>query len=224
MSLAVKNLEVKVGTFFLRVPELTVGPGEIVGVMGKSGSGKSTLLSALGGFLPDTSGEIWIEGENRTAYFPERRRLAYVFQKNSLFPQLTLERNVAFPLEVAKVPANEWRPKVHEWLDRLGLGALAERRPDEVSGGEAQRTALARALVSGFKVMLFDEPFSALDPKLRRELRTVVKDLVTKEKLSALWVTHDVDDLAVMNRVVVLENGGVAWSGAASDLPRDRFF
>ncbi len=222
MSLTVKNLEVSVGSFSLRVPELTVGAGEITGVMGKSGSGKSTLLTALGGFAPHTGGEIWIEGENRAVAFPERRRLAYVFQKNSLFPHLSLERNVAFPLEVAGDP--DWRPKVHAWLDRLGLGELADRRPDEVSGGEAQRAALARALVSGFKVMLFDEPFSALDPKLRRDLRGVVQELVVAEKLSVLWVTHDLDDIAVMKNALVLEKGQVAWQGLAAALPRERYF
>jgi len=223
VSLIIKNLEVAVGAFTLKVPSLQVRPGEIAGLMGKSGSGKSTLLSALGGFLPG-SGELLIEGENRTHFYPERRRLAYVFQKNTLFPHLSVERNVAFPLEVAKQPREQWKPLVAQWLERFGIAALASRKPDEISGGEAQRVALARALVSGFKVVLFDEPFSALDPSLRRDLRTLVKTLVGETGLSVLWVTHDLDDVSLFSHVTVLEKGNVAWQGNATDLPKEKYF
>ena len=225
MSLKIRQLRaVQSSSFRLQVDELQVAPGEIVGVMGKSGSGKSTLLTALGGFLPQTSGQVEVDGEDRSLLPPERRRLAYVFQKNTLFPHLSLLRNVAFPLEVAGKKPAEWRGPVEGWLRRFGLLALKDRLPHEVSGGEAQRAALARALVSGFKVLLFDEPFSALDPKLRRELRTLVKEVVTENGLSALWVTHDLEDVSIFSRVVVLEAGQVAWTGPASDLPREKYF
>ncbi len=105
MSLNINSLKVKVGAFALDIEELHVGPGEIMGLLGKSGSGKSTLLTALGGFLPGTTGEYRIDGEDRSHFFPERRRLAYVFQKSSLFPHLTLAKNVAFPLQIAGVKA-----------------------------------------------------------------------------------------------------------------------
>ncbi len=224
MSLNINSLDVKVGSFALHIEELHVGPGEIVGLLGKSGSGKSTLLTALGGFIANTKGEYRIDGEDRSAFFPERRRLAYVFQKSSLFPHLTLERNVAFPMEIAGISRAKWRPRVRAWLDRLGLLGLAQRKPDALSGGEAQRGALARALVSGYKVVLLDEPFSALDPKLRRDLRVVVRELVHEEKLSVLWVTHDLEDAMVMDRVCILEKGKIVWSGKPAEIPREKYF
>lgn len=225
MSLVLQNLRAQPSPdFTLQIESLRVAPGEIVGVMGKSGSGKSTLLTALGGFLPEASGRVEIEGQDRSAFAPERRRLAYVFQKNTLFPHLTLEKNVAFPLEVAGKKVGEWRDPVQRWLDRFGLSALKDRLPHEVSGGEAQRAALARALVSGFQVLLFDEPFSALDPKLRRDLRALVKEVVAEKGLSGLWVTHDLEDVALFSRVLVLEGGRVAWTGPAAELPRDLYF
>ncbi len=224
MSLKVKNLNVPLKSFQLEIPLLEIKKAEIVGVLGKSGSGKSTLLSALGGFVPLSSGEIEIEGEDRTSFFPEQRRLAYVFQKSALFPQLSVERNVAFPLVIQKKAKADYQPQVKHWMSRLGIGHLAERMPHEISGGEAQRVALARALVSGFGVALFDEPFSALDPALRRELRKTVKELIQETSLSVLWVTHDLADLELFSRVYVLDLGKIAWHGPANEVPKERFF
>ncbi len=227
MGLMIKNLRVVPPgqkAFQLTIPLIEVSPGQISGVMGKSGSGKSTLLTALGGFLPYTTGQVRIEGEDRSAFPPEKRRLAYVFQKNTLFPHLSAERNISFPLEVAGKSAAVWRPEVKNWAERFGIAAIKDRRPHEISGGEAQRVALARALVSGFKVLLFDEPFSALDPRLRRDLRAEVAKVVNELKLSVLWVTHDLADLEIFSSVVVLENGNVSWQGAPSAMPQEKYF
>jgi ABC-type Fe3+/spermidine/putrescine transport system ATPase subunit len=192
------------------VPSLVVLPGEIVAVMGPSGSGKSTLLAAIAGFLPAAGGAITWEGADLLSRPPEKRRAAVVFQSAALFPHLTVAGNVEFAPRVQGVPPAERRRRAGEWLGRLGIAELADRRPTQISGGQAQRVALARALAAGFPILLLDEPFSALDAGTRGEARSLVRKLVTESRVACVLVTHDQDDTAaIADRVLALAGGRV---------------
>jgi ABC-type Fe3+/spermidine/putrescine transport system ATPase subunit len=211
MSLSVEKLSAANGAFTIAVDSLAVAPGKIRAVMGKSGSGKTTLLHALAGFLPCRSGTISAGGVRVEKLPPEKRRMALVFQQGALFPHLSDFGNIEFPLRFQKVEAAERRRRVEEWLGRLGIADLAARLPHEISGGQAQRVALGRALITGFPVLLLDEPFSAVDSATRAQLRTVLRRLVTESNVAALLVTHDPEDArAVADGVVTLEAGRVS--------------
>lgn len=213
-GLIVERLAAVSGGFAIHIDRIEVRPGELVCVMGKSGAGKTTLLDAIAGFLPLKSGSIRLRGSEMTALAPEKRGLARVFQRGALFPHLSARANVEFALRARGVPAEERSRRAREWLARLGIAELEARFPHEISGGEAQRVALARALIAGFPALLLDEPFSALDPGTRAQLRHVVRSLVTETGVAALLVTHDVDDAAAMaDRVLVLRAGRLAWEG-----------
>jgi ABC-type sugar transport system ATPase subunit len=205
-SLKVENLSAKNGTFQINVPEFTVVKGKIISLMGRSGSGKSTFLNALCGFIPLTSGRISANGLDLTALPPHERKLAYVFQKGALFPHLTVFENLEFPLRVQGRRKAEREAKVLSWLERLEIGKLRDRRPGEVSGGEAQRTAIGRALITGFPYLLLDEPFSSLDVSLRAEMRSLVKELTPD--CGVILVTHDPEDIKALSKNAYRIDGG----------------
>ncbi|MBI4405503.1 MAG: ABC transporter ATP-binding protein [Deltaproteobacteria bacterium] len=223
MALVVNNLVLRRREgFTLNIHSLEVCPGEILGIVGKSGSGKSTLFHAVAGFLPVESGSIRLNDVILNDVPPEKRRIALVFQNGALFPHLTIYKNVEFSLRVQKFASEDREKKVTAWLERLGVADLAARYPSQISGGQAQRVALARALVTQFPVLLLDEPFSALDVPLQRELRTEVRKLVSESKVCAMMVTHQPQDvLAICDRIAILSDGQVKKSGSPEELRND---
>lgn len=180
----------------------------LTAVTGPSGAGKSTLLLALAGLLRPRTERIVLQGETLfdvdtgVCVPPHRRRVGLVFQSLALFPHLTVWQNVAYGLV-----DHDKRQRAQVWLERMRVGPLAERLPSTLSGGEAQRVALARALAARPRLLLLDEPFSALDEPLRRELGALVKALVEEAGIPALLVTHDAGDTALSERVLRLQGG-----------------
>jgi len=210
MSLRLENLKVVVGAFTLQIPQFESAPGEIICWRGPSGSGKSTLLNAVAGFLPVQSGKIERAGKRIESLPPERRQMALVFQRAALFPHWNVRENVEFGLKVQGMAADERKRKALKWLKRFEVQELSERKPGEISEGQAQRVALARALAPGFSTLLLDEPFSALDPELRVRLRDTVKEITVEKKLVTWMVTHHAEDAAaIATRTIYLESGRV---------------
>ena len=211
----------------VRDVSFAVEDGEFVTLLGPSGSGKTTLLMLVAGFVTPTSGSIAVDGTDITAIPPERRDFGMVFQGYALFPHLTAEANVDFPLEVRGAPAGEIRQRVAGALELVQLGALAKRRPAQLSGGQQQRVALARALVFAPKLLLLDEPLSALDKSLRSDMQRELKDLHRRTGVTFLHVTHDQEEaLAMSDRIVVLNNGSIEQIGPPRALyrrPRSAF-
>lgn len=170
---------------------IEVAPGSFTAVLGPSGCGKSTTLSMIAGLLDPDAGEIRFDDLSVVGIPAERRDIGMVFQRPLLFPHLTVEQNVAFGLRMRHMGRRDIRSRVHQILERVQLGGLGPRRIGELSGGQEQRAALARALVLGPKVLLLDEPFSQLDATLRSEMRTLVRQLHEESELTTLFVTHD---------------------------------
>ena len=202
---------------------LQVDPGTFVVLLGPSGSGKTTLLRCLAGIERVSDGTIAIGAQlvaGPGAHLPpERRRLAMVFQDYALWPHMTAMRNVLFPLRQMHVPGTEARRRAHEMLERVGLGHLAERYPNELSGGEQQRVALARALVGGVGLLLFDEPLSNLDADMREQLRLAISTLARDSGATSIYITHDQSEaFSLADRVGVLRDGRLVQWGTPEEL------
>ena len=204
---------------------LEVADGETVALLGPNGAGKSTVLDVVAGLLRPTRGEVRLGGRSLHGVPPHRRRVALLAQEPLLFPHLSVVENVAFSPRSHGLGARDARQVARQWLESVGVADLASRRPRELSGGQAQRVAVARALAAEPEVLLLDEPMAALDvavvPQLRRTLRSVLTDR------SALLVTHDaLDALVLADRVVVVEGGRVVETGTTVDVlqrPRSAF-
>jgi spermidine/putrescine ABC transporter ATP-binding subunit len=192
----------------LRDISLQVAEGEFLTVLGESGSGKTTLLRIIAGFENATSGSITMAGERLDPLPPYRRRVNTVFQHYALFPHLTVEQNVAYGLTVAKVPAEEVASRVEQALAMVKMTAHAKAKPSKISGGQQQRIALARALVNRPKLLLLDEPLSALDANLRRQMQVELKSLQREVGITFIFVTHDQEEAMVMSdRIALLRMG-----------------
>ncbi len=206
---------------------LRVAPSEFLTLLGPSGSGKTTLLRMIGGFLSPNSGRILIDGDDVVDMPVERRPTAMLFQQLSLWPHLTVARNVSFGLELRRRPKEEIAQKVRDLLGVVGLSGFEDRLPSQLSGGQQQRVALARALALEPRILLLDEPFSALDTKLRIELRTFVRKLQREVGTTTILVTHDQEEaLELSDRIVVLRDGRVEQIGEPTeiyDLPKTGF-
>jgi iron(III) transport system ATP-binding protein len=199
--------------------DLDIGTGEIVGLVGPSGSGKSTTLRIVAGLSQPDAGTVEINGRDCSRIAPEDRGVGFVFQDCALFPHLDVQSNVGFGL--IKVARAERAGRVHEVMEMVGLAGLADRLPHQLSGGQAQRVALARALAPRPSLLLLDEPFSNLDPQLRRQVRHEVLGVLRACGAAALWVTHDHDEgLIVSDRVAVMDNGVIRQEGTPSDIWR----
>jgi sulfate/thiosulfate transport system ATP-binding protein len=200
----------------------TAEAGSITALLGPSGSGKSTVLRMIAGLEEPTAGRIWMEGEEHTFKTVQERRVGFVFQHFALFRHMTVAQNVAFGLSVRKQPKAEQRARVDELLELVQLSGFRERFPDQLSGGQRQRVALARALAPEPKVLLLDEPFGALDARVRQELRRWLDELHRELGVTSLLVTHDQDEaLELANRVVVMHEGRVEQVGAPSEVYND---
>ncbi|MBT8165413.1 MAG: ABC transporter ATP-binding protein [Acidimicrobiia bacterium] len=211
--------------------DLTVAPGELLAVFGPSGSGKTTLLHAIAGFVPVDGGSIEVGGrvvaEPGRSVAPEERRVGVVFQHHALWPHLSAAETVAFPLRFRDIPAAERPIEARRLLERLGIGHLADRRPDQLSGGEQQRVSLARALARRPDVFLFDEPTAHLDAPLRRALLEEIEEQRRRDATAAIYATHDATEaLAIADRVLVLRKGRVVQVGPPIEIyeqPVDRW-
>jgi len=206
---------------------LTVNEGEFFALLGPSGCGKTTLLRMLAGFETPTEGRILIDGQDISNVPPNKRPVNMVFQSYAVFPHMTVADNVAYGLVVDKVGKAEREARVAEALELVQLGGLGERKPDQLSGGQRQRVALARALVKRPRVLLLDEPLSALDAKLREQMRTELCTLQEKVGITFIMVTHDQDEaLALATRCAVMSRGVLQQVATPSDLyefPNSRF-
>jgi putative spermidine/putrescine transport system ATP-binding protein len=201
---------------------LKVRKGEFLTLLGPSGCGKTTLLNLIAGFLEPERGEIFIDGEPVTHVPPYRRSIGMVFQNYALFPHMTVAENVAFGLKMHKVPAGEIAPRVAEALEMVRLPQMGPRKPRQLSGGQQQRVALARALVIKPKVVLLDEPFSAIDKNLRAEMQVELKRLQRRIGITTLFVTHDQSEaLSLSDRIAVMSHGKVEQLSDPAELYRN---
>ena len=198
------------------VPDFTldVSAGEFVSLLGPSGCGKSTVLRAIAGFLPPMSGQIVLEGRDITRLPPERRDVGIVFQNYALFPTMTAFENIAFGLRVAGEKERDIRDRVGRMAETAGIADYLDRKPANLSGGQQQRVAIARALIMGSRVLLFDEPLSNLDAKVRITMRREIKRLQREIGFTAIFVTHDQEEaLSLSDRIVVLNDGRIEQIG-----------
>ncbi|MDO0930363.1 ABC transporter ATP-binding protein [Streptomyces sp. DG2A-72] len=199
--------------------DLTVRPGEFLALLGPSGCGKTTALRMLAGFEHPDAGEVLVDGEDVTRVPAHRRDAGMVFQSYSLFPHLSALDNVAFGLRMRKVPTAERRARAAELLDLVGLADKGERFPHQLSGGQQQRIALARALALRPRVLLLDEPLSALDAKVRLTLREEIRRLQQELGITTLFVTHDQEEaLSIADRVAVMRAGRLEQCAAPAEL------
>jgi spermidine/putrescine transport system ATP-binding protein len=207
--LSIRNVAKTFGrNVVLRNISLEIAEGEFLTILGESGSGKTTLLRIIAGFENATSGELWMAGERLDHEPPYRRRVNTVFQHYALFPHLTVEENVAYGLRVAKRPEAEITQRVGEALDKVKMTAHAKKKPSKISGGQQQRVALARALVNRPRLLLLDEPLSALDANLRRQMQVELKSLQREVGIAFVFVTHDQEEAMVMSdRIALLRSG-----------------
>ena len=199
--------------------ELDVEKGQFVTLLGPSGCGKSTLLRCLSGLEQVTSGRIYLEGEDITEVIPRRRGIGMVFQQYSLFPNLSVRNNVAYGLKLKKMPRPEIDKKVVEMLDIVGLADKIDQYPAQLSGGQQQRVALARAMVTAPKVLLLDEPLSAIDALLRKNLQIEIRRIQQQLGITTIYVTHDQDEAMIMSDVINLfHDGKIEQSGTPEQI------
>lgn len=215
-----QNLSVNYGrTQALREFTLTIGAGELVALLGPSGCGKTTVLKVVAGLLAPSGGEVLFDDASILPTLAERRGATMVFQKPLLFPHLTVAENVAFGLKMRRLGKAEIAKRVAEALQWVRLEGYERRKPNELSGGQEQRVSLARALVTEPRVLLLDEPFSALDENLRGEMRQLVRELQQRLHITAIFVTHDQREaFAVADRVALLLDGRIEQAGNPRDL------
>lgn len=220
MGIKVENLCKRFGDYAAvdRV-SFEVKPGELVALLGPSGSGKSTILRMISGLEKPDSGGIYLTGEDATSLPAQKRAVGFVFQHYALFKHMTVLQNIAFGLEVRRCPRQEIKERVEELLKLVQLQAYARHYPAELSGGQRQRVALARALAPKPKVLLLDEPFGALDAKVREELRNWIRRLHDEVHVTSLFVTHDqTEALEISDKIVVIHQGRVEQIGTPQDI------
>jgi len=203
----------------LRDISLEIAEGEFLTILGESGSGKTTLLRILAGFEQSSSGEVWMSGTRLDTQPPYRRRVNTVFQSYALFPHMTVEQNVGYGLQIARRPAAEIKSRVTEALAKVKMSAYAKFKPSKISGGQQQRIALARALVNRPQLLLLDEPLSALDANLRRQMQVELKALQREVGITFIFVTHDQEEAMVMSdRIALLRSGELEQVASPRDI------
>ncbi|MBN1680931.1 MAG: ABC transporter ATP-binding protein [Anaerolineae bacterium] len=206
---------------------LAIYEGEFLTLLGPSGCGKTTTLRLISGFEMPSAGRILLDGKDISHRPPNKRDMAMVFQSYALFPHMTVFNNIAYGLRVQHVSRSEIKARVEKVLDLMSLPTLGERRPNELSGGQQQRVALARSLVVEPRVLLFDEPLSNLDAKLRVQMRSEIRNIQRRLNITSVYVTHDqVEAMALSDRVVVMNEGKIAQLGAPEEIyrhPQSRF-
>ncbi len=198
---------------------LNVDKGELVTLLGPSGCGKTTILRTVGGFLQPTSGQILIDDKDVTYLPPEKRPTAMVFQSYNLWPHMTVFENMAFGLKLRKVPKEERRRRIMEMLELIKMPGMEKKFPGQMSGGQQQRIAIGRSLLLQPDVLLLDEPFSALDAKIRSQMREELRKIQTDLNITVVFVTHDQEEaMALSDRIVVMNKGSFEQVGAPQDI------
>ena len=193
--------------------------GKLVALLGPSGSGKTTLLRMIAGLENPNSGDIYIDGRRVNDIPAAKREIGFVFQNYALFRYMTVFDNVAFGLELMKVPKKEIKKRVMELLELTGLSGMEKRYPNQLSGGQRQRVAFARALAPNPQVLLLDEPFAAIDAKVRTELRTWLKEMVEKLGITSIFVTHDQDEaVEVADEIIITNHGQIEQMGSPMEI------
>jgi sulfate transport system ATP-binding protein len=220
MSIVVRNVSKRFGDFVaVDDVSLEVDSGALTALLGPSGSGKSTLLRIIAGLETADEGEIWLSGRNATALTPQKRNIGFVFQHYAAFKHMTVRENIAFGLKVRKRPKAEIAARVDELLNLVQLEGLGGRYPSQLSGGQRQRMGLARALAPEPEVLLLDEPFGALDARVRAELREWLTRLHDVVHVTTVFVTHDQEEaMEVADQITLLNEGGVVQEGAPRTL------
>ncbi|MEM7171354.1 MAG: ABC transporter ATP-binding protein [Pseudomonadota bacterium] len=221
VMISIKEVTKRFGSAVTAVDNVSIDikSGEFFALLGPSGCGKTTLLRMIAGFELPTAGQITIDGQDMEGIAPNHRPINMVFQSYAVFPHMTVSDNVAYGLKVGGVPSSEIKPRVEEALDLVKLGGYGPRKPDQLSGGQRQRVALARALVKRPKVLLLDEPLSALDAKLREAMQLELVRLQHTVGITFIVVTHDQKEaLSMANRIAVMDSGRVRQLASPSEL------
>jgi iron(III) transport system ATP-binding protein len=207
--------------------DLELAKGRMVTLLGPSGCGKTTLLRMIAGFEEPTAGDVYFGDKRMNQVAPNERDATMVFQSYAIFPHLSVYENIAFGLRLKRLPRSEVRARVDKVVEQVGLGGMTGRAPSQLSGGQQQRVALARCLVMEPRMLLFDEPLSNLDAKLRENMRLEIRELQQRLGITSVYVTHDqVEAMAISDVIVVMDRGRVAQVGTPVEVyarPNDRF-
>ncbi len=219
--IGVRNLCVDLGEFVLKDITLNIEEGEYFIILGPTGAGKTVLLESIAGLYPIRSGEIWLRGKEVTRVEPENRRVSIVYQDHVLFPHLSVKDNIIFGLKIHKASKDEQKERLNWVADLLGISNLLHRRPDTLSGGERQKVALGRAIVTRPELLLIDEPLSALDPETRESVQQELRQLHRALGITILHVTHDFEEaIALGNRIAVVGEGRLMQVGTPEEIFR----
>lgn len=220
MGIVVENVSKRFGNFqAVDNVSLEVESGSLVALLGPSGSGKSTLLRLIAGLESPDNGRIWITGKDATNTSVQERQIGFVFQHYALFKHMTVRENIAFGLDIRKMGKAKIKARVEELLDLIQLNSLGDRYPSQLSGGQRQRVALARSLAVQPKVLLLDEPFGALDAKVRKDLRAWLRRLHDEVHVTTVFVTHDQEEaMEVADEIVVTNKGKIEQVGTPSQI------
>lgn len=220
IAVEIKNVVKRFGSFTaLQDATLTIHDNEFFTLLGPSGCGKTTLLRLIAGFENVTEGDIFLYGDDISKMPAHQRPVNTVFQQYALFPHMTVQENIAFGLKMQRMPRSEIKSRVDQMLELVYLGEFKDRRPNQLSGGQQQRAALARAIAPKPKVLLLDEPLSALDLKLRQAMRLELKQLQQETGITFVFVTHDQEEaLAMSDRIAVMSRGVIQQTGDAQEI------
>lgn len=220
MYIELKNINKTFGAYkALNQVSFDIQKGKLIGLLGPSGSGKTTILRILAGLEHQDSGEVYINGKLVNNLSASKRGVGFVFQSYGLFPYMTVHDNIAYGLKVQKKSKEEIKQRVKELLDLVGLPGLEKRYPSELSGGQMQRIAFARALAPNPQLLLLDEPFAAIDAKVRQELRSWLRDMITKIGITSIFVTHDQDEaVEVADEIIITNRGQVEQIGSPIEI------
>ena len=220
MYIELKNINKSFGDFQAsKDVNFAIEKGKLVGLLGPSGSGKTTILRMLAGLEHQDSGDICINGNVVNDLPSSQRGIGFVFQNYALFPYLTVYDNIAYGLKIQKKDKKFIKERVTELLDLVGLPGLEKRYPDQLSGGQRQRIALARALAPNPEVLLLDEPFAAIDAKVRQELRTWLREMIDKIGITSIFVTHDQDEaIEVADEIIITNHGQIEQMGSPMEI------
>lgn len=220
MYVELKNINKNFGDF-LASDEVSFGieKGKLIGLLGPSGSGKTTILRMIAGLETPDSGDIFIDGKRVNDIAPSKRGIGFVFQSYALFRYMTVYENIAFGLKIRKVSKKEIKERVLDLLQLVGLKGLEDRYPHQLSGGQRQRVAFVRAIAPNPSLLLLDEPFAAIDAKVRQELRIWLKEMIEKLGITSIFVTHDQDEaIEVADEIIIVNGGRIEQKGTPFDI------
>lgn len=217
--LEIKDIQLKLGQFTLDYINIKIELGEYFVILGPSGSGKTVLLETIAGLYIPAKGEIYYNDENITLFPPEKRNIGFVYQNYELFPHMTVEENITFGLRIRKINKEIISKKLHNLVSMLKISHLLKRYPDKLSGGEKQRVALARALIISPKILLLDEPMSALDMMTRLTLQQEIKNIHKEFNSTIVHVTHDIEEaMFLADRIGIMDNGRLIQVSKTEDI------